>query len=229
MRRSFALAAGALALFVWFAAEPMRAQSTSRPQARPAAAAPLYYPGPHGDWQRRPAAEVGMNEAAVKDAVAFAVASESKSPRDLAVDHYLVQAREPYDTPVGLLKPRGPASGVIVRHGYLVAEWGEPARVDMTFSVTKSFVSTTVGLAYDRGLIKDLNERVQQYVSTGEFDSEHNRKITWDHLLRQTSDWQGTLWGKPDWADRPEGEASTWMTRNAQRTGQPSTSTTTCA
>ena len=131
----------------------MRAQSTSRPQARPAAAAPLYYPGPHGDWQRRPAAEVGMNEAAVKDAVAFAVASESKSPRDLAVDHYLVQARGPYDTPVGLLKPRGPASGVIVRHGYLVAEWGEPARVDMTFSVTKSFVSTTVGLAYDRGLV----------------------------------------------------------------------------
>ena len=26
-----------------------------------------------------------------------------------------------------------------------------------------------------------------------------------DHLLRQTSDWQGTLWGKPDWADRPVG------------------------
>jgi CubicO group peptidase (beta-lactamase class C family) len=22
-------------------------------------------------------------------------------------------------------------------------------------------------------------------------------------MLRQTSDWQGTLWGKPDWADRP--------------------------
>lgn len=35
------------------------------------------------------------------------------------------------------------------------------------------------------------------------FDSKHNRKITWGHLRRQTSDWQGTLWGKPDWADRP--------------------------
>ena len=35
------------------------------------------------------------------------------------------------------------------------------------------------------------------------FDSPHNRTITWDHLLRQTSDWEGTLWGKPDWADRP--------------------------
>jgi CubicO group peptidase (beta-lactamase class C family) len=73
----------------------------------------------------------------------------------------------------------------------------------MTFSVTKSFVSTVVGLAVDRGLIRDLNDPVRTYVTTGEFDSEHNSKITWDHLLRQTSDWEGTLWGKPDWADRP--------------------------
>ena len=35
------------------------------------------------------------------------------------------------------------------------------------------------------------------------FTSEHNAPITWEHLLRQTSDWSGTLWGKPDWADRP--------------------------
>ena len=40
------------------------------------------------------------------------------------------------------------------------------------------------------------------------FDAEQNQNITWDHLLRQTSDWQGTLWGKPDWADRPEGRAA---------------------
>ncbi len=38
------------------------------------------------------------------------------------------------------------------------------------------------------------------------FESEHNRRITWDHMLRQTSDWQGTLWGEPDWADRPQGD-----------------------
>ncbi|MEM9327896.1 MAG: serine hydrolase, partial [Bacteroidota bacterium] len=31
--------------------------------------------------------------------------------------------------------------------------------------------------------------------------------------LRQTSDWEGTLWGKPDWADRPRGEADSWTTR----------------
>ena len=41
------------------------------------------------------------------------------------------------------------------------------------------------------------------------FTSEHNAPITWDHLLRQTSDWYGELWGKPDWADRPSENGAT--------------------
>jgi hypothetical protein len=45
------------------------------------------------------------------------------------------------------------------------------------------------------------------------FETPHNRTITWDHMLRQTSDWEGTLWGKPDWADRPEANAAEWRTR----------------
>jgi len=63
--------------------------------------------------------------------------------------------------------------------------------------------STTVGLAVRDGLIRSVNDPVRRYISTGEFDGPLNGKITWDHLLRQTSDWEGTLWGKPDWADRP--------------------------
>jgi CubicO group peptidase (beta-lactamase class C family) len=45
------------------------------------------------------------------------------------------------------------------------------------------------------------------------FESAHNRTITWDHLLRQTSDWEGTLWGKPEWADRPSPNPAEWRTR----------------
>jgi CubicO group peptidase (beta-lactamase class C family) len=76
----------------------------------------------------------------------------------------------------------------------------------MTHSVTKTFLSTVVGLAWQKGLIGDVSDYARDYEPTPElFVSEHNAKITWDHLLRQTSDWQGTLWGKPDWADRPEG------------------------
>ena len=75
----------------------------------------------------------------------------------------------------------------------------------MTFSVTKTYLSTTAGLALDRGLIRDVNDRVQPYVDDGDFDSPHNSKITWHQLLNQTSEWEGTLWDKPDWADRWDG------------------------
>ena len=51
------------------------------------------------------------------------------------------------------------------------------------------------------------------------FDDPHNQPITWDHLLRQTSDWTGTLWGKPDWADRPEGKPAEWAKRPLQTPG----------
>jgi hypothetical protein len=73
----------------------------------------------------------------------------------------------------------------------------------MTFSVTKSFLSTLAALALDRGLIRDVRDPVRLYVRDGKFDSEHNAKITWHHLLQQTSDWEGTLFETPDWADRP--------------------------
>ncbi|MEM9181969.1 MAG: serine hydrolase, partial [Pseudomonadota bacterium] len=135
---------------------------------------------------------------------------------------------------MGPFKTRGPATGLIIKDGYIVADWGQPDRVDMTFSVTKTFLSSTVGLAYDRGMIqiedpvhKDIGPVVPfKLTSSGDksdswnrpdvlplFESEHNQAITWDHLLRQTSDWEGTLWGKPDWADRPRGEADSWTTR----------------
>ena len=182
-------------LVLWPAAAP--AQAPPRQRAAP------YFPGPHPQWERRAPATLGMDARLLDSAIAFATASESPEPRDLEQNHYMSWGREPHSEPVGPFQPRGAATGIIVRNGYIVAEWGEPARVDMTFSVTKSFLSTTVGIAYDRGMIRDLSDIVREYVPSGEFDSEHNRLITWDHLLRQTSDWEGTLWGKPDWADRP--------------------------
>jgi CubicO group peptidase (beta-lactamase class C family) len=163
----------------------------------------VYYPGRGDDWERRRAEEVGMDPLKLTEAVEFARASETEAPRDLERQHYQGWGWEPYDAAIGPFKSRGDQTGIILRHGYIVAEWGEPHRVDMTFSVTKSFISTTVGLAWDRSMIRDIHDPVRGYVPTDHFDSEHNRKITWDHLLRQTSDWEGTLWGKPDWADRP--------------------------
>lgn len=172
--------------------------------AAPLTAQQVYWPGRDGDWERRAPAQVGMNAARLADAVAFAQAHETSDARDLERNHYLSFGREPYGDAIGPFRVRGDMTGLVIRHGYLVAEWGEPDRVDMTFSVSKSFLSTTVGLAFDRGLIRSLSDPVYRYFPTDElWQSAHNRAITWEHLLRQTSDWEGTLWGKPDWADRP--------------------------
>ncbi len=207
------------------------AQQPTRPQA----AATPFFPE-RFSWPKKQPNEVGLNAALVDEAVKIAVAAESQTPRDLALAGTASYGREPFDTPVGPLAPRGPASGLVVKSGFIVAEWGEPARVDMTFSVTKTFLTTTVGLAWQKGLIRDLNDKVRDYMPGGAgtaggageagdvaahlFDAEHNQNITWDHLLRQTSDWQGTLWGKPDWADRPEGQRpADWPNRPLREPG----------
>ncbi|MGH8222890.1 MAG: serine hydrolase domain-containing protein [Woeseiaceae bacterium] len=197
-----------------------------------AALAHAEYTPPAGRWESRPAAQIGMDAQAVREAVAFAEASASAAPRDLALAHRLSFGREPHGEAIGPFRTRGPATGLILRHGYIVAEWGDTSRVDMTFSVTKSFLSTVVGLAWADGRIRDLDDPVAPYMAPvlllagdGErglqvaasspepvtlFEDAHNRLITWEQLLRQTSAWRGTLWGKPDWADRPGPDPATW-------------------
>lgn len=163
-----------------------------------------YFP-PRHQWEHRKPADVGLDAEMIKRAVQFAIDHETSNPRDLEL-HLNSRTGEPYNTLVGPVKARGPMTGLIVKDGYIVAEWGDLQRVDMTFSVTKSYLSTTVGLARDRGLIENIDDKAQKYVPTEHFNSAHNAKITWNHLLRQTSDWEGTLFGKPDWADRPREE-----------------------
>ena len=128
-------------------------------------------------------------------------------------------ATEPFNTIIGPMKERGALNGLIVRGGYVVAEWGDTTRVDMTHSVTKTYLSTVVGLAWQKGLIRDVHDRVRDYMPSDValFDAAHNQPITWDHLLRQTSDWQGVLWGKPDWADRPADDLRGELERERQR------------
>jgi CubicO group peptidase (beta-lactamase class C family) len=218
-------------LFLALALSAAAAGAQRAPAPRTATA--LYFPAP-GAWEHRPSGQLGIDSTKLAEAIAFAVASESKLPRDLEQAHYQTFGREPYGEAIGPFKTRGNASGVIIRNGYVVAEWGEPDRVDMTFSVTKSFLSTTVGLALDRGMIRSLRDKVRDYVppivllSDGDradradrqrgtlyepFETPHNRTITWDDMLRQVSDWEGTLWNKPEWADRPSTNPADWRTR----------------
>ncbi|WP_396219147.1 serine hydrolase domain-containing protein [Gemmatimonas sp.] len=202
-------------------------------QKKSAAAAP--YVPPAGTWERRSPSTMGMDSVKLADAIAYAIEKESKTPRDLELNHYQTFGREPFGAAIGPLAPRGGATGVILRKGYVVATWGDPNAVEISNSVTKSFLSTVVGLAFDAGRIRSVDDTVSQVMppilraypnGTGlgadwpgdakwlrPFDSPHNRRLTWDHLLRQVSDWEGTLWGKPEWADRPAQQVSTWTTR----------------
>jgi CubicO group peptidase (beta-lactamase class C family) len=202
----------------WFSVAPASAQ-------RPAASAQeggAYFPE-RFDWQHKKPQDVGMDAARLDEAIKLAIADENPGPRNMAV--YLATtfgASEPFDTPIGPVKDAGGPAGLITRHGYIVAEWGDPARVDMTFSVTKTFLTTLAGLAWQRGLIDDVRDHARDYMPAGVdlFDAPHNQPIQWEHLLRQTSDWQGTLWGKPDWADRPEGEKpADWPNRRLYEPG----------
>lgn len=166
-----------------------------------------YYPGPADAWETRRPAEVGMDSAALEEAVAWTrdPAHDGWGP-DLRQDLMEFLAGEPQNDIIGPMKERGPVTGVVIKDGFIVREWGDPHRVDMTFSVTKSFLSTVAGLAWDRGLIRDIHDPVVEYAPDSLFAEERLQKITWDHLLRQTSEWRGTLWGKPDWVDRFDGE-----------------------
>lgn len=180
----------------------------------------IYFPGQWGDWETRTADQVGFDSDRFEAAVEFAKAAENQDSKDMAAVVAKSFSREPMNTIVGPTKTRGASSGMVVRGGYIVAEWGDTQRVDMTFSVTKSYLSTMAGLALDDELIRDVNDPVKDYIRDGKFDSDHNSQITWQHLLHQTSDWSGELWEKPDWVDRPVGnDESKWEDREMHSPG----------
>ena len=92
---------------------------------------------------------------------------------------------------IGPTLPRGTTNGLIVRGtstgtysaiphptlitpcditgGRIVAEWGDTERVDMTFSATKSYLSTVVGLAWGDGLLA-LDDKIGSSVKDGALD-----------------------------------------------------------
>lgn len=192
-----------------------------------------YYPAAD-NWEKKTPTSFRIDSAILNQAINYAIGHETKFPKNLLLSQAMQFGKEPFSDPIGPMASRGPSSGVIVYKGYIIAEWGNPNAVEMLNSVTKSMLSTVVGLAVDKGLIHSIEDKVYPYMPPIElaeaqnttnqnpittnsfiypFETEHNRKINWEHLLRQTSDWEGVLWGKPDWADRPSDKSDEWTTR----------------
>jgi CubicO group peptidase (beta-lactamase class C family) len=162
------------------------------------------FPEP-GAWHDARPAACGLHPDRLADAVRLARTAETRWPVDLgaglSADPQMNEPA-PWNEVLGPTRPRGGPSGMIVRRGQVAARWGDPARVDMTFSVAKSYLALLAGVAVARGLIASVDDPVCASVPHPLLDSPHNARVTWRHLLQQTSEWEGTLWDKPDLVDR---------------------------
>ncbi|NJW52764.1 serine hydrolase domain-containing protein [Salinimicrobium oceani] len=177
----------------------------------------IYFPTAN-EWTEKPASEFRLN---ISEAIKFAEENQYSESRDLRQAILKGFEHEPYHEILGPTKKRGGPAGIILKNGFIIGQWGDTERVDMTFSVTKSFLATTALLALETGLISNVNDPVEKYVWDGTFEGPHNSKITWEHLLQQTSDWSGQLWGGFDWADRPSSKQNIdqWRARSLKEPG----------
>ncbi len=159
---------------------------------------------PSEKWETKHPSEFGYNEKKINQAIDFVIKNQNPGNKDLRVEILKGFSSEPYHSILGPTKKRGETNGLIIKDGYIIASWGDTKRVDMTFSVTKSYLSAVTGIAYDNKLINSEKDYVSKYLWDKTFDGNKNSRITWEHLLNQSSDWKGSLWGINDWEDRPD-------------------------
>ena len=161
-----------------------------------------YFP-PKGSWEVKTPSVFGINNEKILSAIKYAEDNQNDGDYDLRVEILKGFSSEPYHEILGPTKKRGSSNGLIIKNGYIISSWGDIDRVDMTFSVTKSYLSAITGIAIKKGLISSEKDKVSNYIWDKTFDGNKNKKITWEHLLNQSSNWAGTLWGINDWEDRP--------------------------
>ncbi len=170
-----------------------------------------YFPA-MDNWATKKPEEVSMDSGILEEAISMAE-KDAVADYPPGVDIYEYKAEELRNFTKGLddgkiigpLIRKGTVNGLVIRHGYIVAEFGDTSQTDELASASKSFIATIAGLAKEDGLIGDFSDPVKDYISDWKFESEHNSKITWRQLLQQTSEWEGTLWGKSDETCRAKG------------------------
>lgn len=148
---------------------------------------------------------LGFDANRLAEAVAFAESAETHWPRDLSAGLAAIEkSREPapWNEALGPSKNRTGPNGLILKNGSIAASWGDTSSVEMTFSAAKSYLSILAGLAVADGLIGSIDDPVRDYAIDAAFDTDQNRDITWRHLLNMTSEFEGSLWDKPDLIDR---------------------------
>jgi CubicO group peptidase (beta-lactamase class C family) len=141
--------------------------------------------------------------ASLQTAIEFIQTSETPWSRDTSPPWGIHDAdTPPYNRLYGPVHGRGPVSGVLFHKNIQLAQWGEPHKSDLTFSVAKTYLALLAGIAFDQGLLSDVHEPVIVKCPAIGFEGERLSKITWHHLLQQTSEWEGTCLGIPEQVDR---------------------------
>lgn len=165
----------------------------------------MYFPSKTA-WQTIAASEAGFDPDKLAAAIAYAQ-DEAETPWPEDLSQGLGSGGDeseppPWNEVIGPTKPRGKPNGLLLRGGKIVAEWGDTERVDMTFSIAKSYLAVLAGVAVAQGLIRSVDDPVREYALDAGYEHPQNQTISWHHLLQQTSEWQGSLWDKPDLIDR---------------------------
>ena len=151
-----------------------------------------YYP-PAGAWAKKAPAELGLDPAKLQEAVDYAKSHETRREMDFS------DQEKTFGSLLGSVPNiRAHTNGVIIYKGYVVGEWGDNTWADPTYSVAKSMLSTVAGVAVRDGLIKNLDAKIGDTVKDGGYDSPSNGLITWRNHLNQESEWEGTMFTKPD-------------------------------
>jgi CubicO group peptidase (beta-lactamase class C family) len=170
------------------------ASQVAQRSAAPSAAAHAPYVPARGSWETRKPAEVGMDETLLHQAIEYAKTRDT----NWAKTDYMADQIKTFGRPLGPVpQSHGPTNGIILRHGYIVAEFGDTNVVEPTYSVAKSYLSTILGLTIDRGMIKNIMDPVGRYIKDGGYNGPHNSAITWEDHARQASEWEGTMFSKP--------------------------------
>ena len=85
-----------------------------------------YFPE-YGNWTRKNPGALNMGEKQIEEAIRFAKNHENK----LSINNMQMftrtasETKEPHDEVLGPVKERGEMSGLIIKDGYIVAEWGD--------------------------------------------------------------------------------------------------------
>ena len=100
----------------------------------------IYYPDKK--WIEKTPESQGLISEKIDNAINFAIDNENSVENDLRISIIKSFGKEPYFKIKGPTKDRGKPNGLIIKNGYIIGKWGDTKRVDMTFSVTKSYLST---------------------------------------------------------------------------------------